>query len=391
MKKQSLCLLAAFLLLILFQSCKETIGSNMGGALIHVTETQRNDVKLGDLIVPTGFVDLKPSGECSIRSIQKLVFLNDAILIQDSESDFDNIWVFDNSGHFKQAIGQQEPLEEFGVNAMCALGDKISLLFPSRHSFYTFDQVGAPPRILKNSAFGDMMERLENGHYILYNEHNPTEVTGNNYIVMYDKDGNLLKKQMPYNPEKNAFGYNYTGFLTRSGKDIWFSPPMSDIVYEVNDRGCFPRYEFDFGSKKLPPDLASTAARGSDIQSYSFLNERFVTNMHFIQFEYQSDGGVCHGMFDETTGQSINLRNIRNDCLSNLFSRGTVMPKDEDEFVLVLRTNQVQSLVKNNLIDQAALNTAYGGLGDALLQAANDNHDFLAYFTYKPGANIPKI
>jgi len=361
-----------------------------GPVLITIHEADRRDIKLEQIIQPTGYVSLKPSGECVIRSIEKLLFLKEHILVQDGESDFDNIWIFDNSGNFKQSIGRQQPGEEFGANNMAAWGDEISLLFPARHAFYTYNSPDDQPSVLKNGAFGDMVERMENGFYVLYNEHNSTETTGMHYIIIYDKDGNIVKKEMPYHADKEIRGYTYTGFLSRSGNDIWFSPPLSNLVYKVEAQDCVPRFQFDFGKNNLPADLAACSPGGSEMGGYGFLNERFVKNGPFIQFEYQVNRRVCKGLFDSNTGQSVNLRHIQGDCFSKLMSNGTVMPKDDDEFVLTIRTEQVQFLADNDLIDLEALNNSCKGLGNTLTKAALDGNPVLIYFTYKQGAGIPK-
>lgn len=123
---------------------------------------------------------------------------------------------------------------------------------------------------------------------------------------------------------------------------------------------------------------------------YGFLNEWFVKNGPFIQFEYQVNRRICKGLFDINTGQSVNLRHIQGDCFSKLMSNGTVMPKDDDEFVLTIRAEQVQFLADNDLIDLEALNTSCKGLGNTLSKAALDENPVLIYFTYKQGASIPK-
>jgi len=377
------------LILISTTSCKEDIPGS-SGTKINVSQSLRTDLKLSDLIILTGFTILSPSGDCTIRSIHKVIYVSDKIVVLDNETDFKNVWMFDNNGTFiEKVFTEGDASNQYkGLNDISAYKDEITLLSAAKREFLSYSINSKIPKTLSTGAIGDMLERTRNGNYILYNEHSGTEVTQNNYLVFYDDSGNLIKTEIPYSIEKENVSYEYTGFLSRSGQQIWFSPPFSNIVYEVGSNGSTPRYEFDFGPANLPADLQNRKLRLPDVENFGFLNEWFVKNNNMIQFEYQLNNRVCHGIYDESTGQFCDIRNIVIDPYSKLFSRGTVMPKSEDEFILTLRAGQVESLVEDKLADKNSLNQLFPGLGDALETAYNRHQPIILSFKYKEGAKI---
>ena len=194
---------------------------------------------------------------------------------------------------------------------------------------------------------------------------------------------------MPFSHVKDGFGYQLSGFLAKSGRDVLFSPRFVNTIYEVTSTSCTPRYEFDFGDN-IPKSIVDNDFWGNEVFEYSFLGERFIRIGNMLLFDYTFKGKRSRGMFDEKTGQAIDLGSIQSDYFLKLLSRGTILSKDDDEFVLALSTWQLQSLKNGNDIDQTALNQACKDLGNTLTKVAKDGNAVLIYFTYKQGACIPK-
>ncbi len=357
--------------------------------VVTVKGTPRNDIKLSDLVVPTGYVVLSKSGWS--ESLEKLLFLKEGILIICSKenSQYKEACLFSESGKFKRVISSTDLVDSFGVWGMASWDDEFTLFYPDRHVFSTYASVVEKPRILPVNTFGDMIERTTDGTYVLYNEHNPSEKEGLFYLNLYDKNGKLIRKEMPFSHVKDGFGYQLSGFLAKSGREVWFSPRFINTIYEVTSAGCTPRYAFDFGDI-IPKDIVDNDFWGSEVFKYSFLGERFMRIGNMLLFDYTFKGKRSRGMFDEKTGQAIDFRSIQSDYFSELLSRGAIVSKDEDEFVLALSAWQVQSLNNAEDIDLTALNQAYKGLGNTLTKAALDGNPVLIYFTYKQGASIPK-
>lgn len=377
-------------LTLLMNGCKDEIPAS-SGVKIPISQSQRNDIQLSNLLTCTSYVTLSPSKDCTIRSIHKVIFTNDKIILLDNQTDFRDVWAFDNQGNYLQELSSEgdASTQHKGLNDISAYQNELTLLSAGKRQFLNYSIDTKDISVMANGSIGDMMERADNGNYILYNEHSGTEATENNYLVFFDKKGNLLKREMPYAIEKENVAYGYTGFLLRSGRQIWFNQPFSNTVYEVRAQGeMTPRYELDFGSSNVPADLLNKKIRLPDVENLGFLHEWFVKNGHMIQFEYQLNNRICHGMFDENTGQFCDFRNIAADAYSRLFSRGTVMPKSEEEFILVLRAEQIESLMDDHLVEKNVLNNLSAGLGDAIETAYNQQQPVILSFRYKEGAAI---
>lgn len=362
---------------------------NTKPVVVTVKGTPRNDIQLKDIVVPTGFVVLSKSGWS--ESLDKLLFLKEGILVICSKenSQYKEACLFSESGNFKRVISSKDPVDSFGVWSMASWGDEFTLFYPDRHAFSTYTNLVTKPRILPINAFGDMIERTTDGTYVLYNEHNPSEKEGLYYLNLYNKNGELIRKEMPFSHVKDGFGYQLSGFLAKSGRDVLFSPRFVNTIYEVTSTSCTPRYEFDFGDN-IPKSIVDNDFWGNEVFEYSFLGERFIRIGNMLLFDYTFKGKRSRGMFDEKTGQAIDLGSIQSDYFLKLLSRGTILSKDDDEFVLALSTWQLQSLKNGNDIDQTALNQACKDLGNTLTKVAKDGNAVLIYFTYKQGACIPK-
>lgn len=328
-----------------------------------------------------------------IKSIRKVIFTTDRIIILDNETDLKNVWMFDDQGNYLRKLAEEgEGTNQYkGLNDMSAYKEEITLLSAAKHTFLNCSTTDRRTKAIFNASIGDMMERTNEGGYVLYNEYSSTDATLNNYLVFYDKECHLIEAKMPYDFEKEGISYSWSGFLSRSDNRIWFSPPFNNTIYEVDEKKrVIPRYQFDFGKYNIPDSVESKNMRPPYVEYYGFAGEWFVKSGNLVQFEYFLNMRVCRGIYDESTGRFCDLRNVARDAFSGLFSRASVMPKNGDEFALVLRAEQVESLMDDRLVDVEALNSSYDRLGDAIKTAYDRHQPILLFFKNKNSAGMAK-
>jgi hypothetical protein len=174
--------------------------------------------------------------------------------------------------------------------------------------------------------------------------------------------------------------------MRKSGDNVWFSPPFDNTVYMVDKNSCTATYNFDFGNAGVTRQQSDNKIKGDALSASGFLNEWFLVHGNIIQFEYQLENKVYHGFYDTSSGKFFNSHSFRKDELSELYSRGTVMPKDEKSFLLVLseeQTNQLQKRGKAAELEEQ-LNNLYPGLGSNLVYAGANHLPLVIEFKYKP-------
>ncbi len=359
------------------------VGNNLG----------KTTLKLSDIMRPTSIVVLDEPTNHSLRSISKIIYAeNNNIIILDVGSDFRTAYLYDPQGSFVGVIGDTNKAEphDIGLMDVSVFRDEVTLLGAGKRSFFNYRNNGldSDPLTFATASIGDKLERDAFGNYILYNEHSGTNVSGNNYLVVYDNAGNLIKRMYPYNSSRENLSYEYTGFLLKSGKSLWFSPPFDNTIYEVTASKLSPIMHFDFEQANVPIELIDKKISGSETLDYGFIGEWFVKHGSLIQLEYFYKGRIHHGFFDESSGLFYNTNSFQVDALSKLYQRCTIMPRDESAFVMVLRSEQIGSLYKDGLIDQENLNAMLPGLGDELMEAGTQNKPVLVTFQYHNGAGL---
>jgi hypothetical protein len=352
---------------------------------------------LSDILSLDGFTVLETSTNTSLRSIGEVYFQNGKIIILDNQTDFQNIWVFDEpSGKFLRKIGRQSEADAEGYDglndlALSHTGDELVGLVAGKMAFMHYDLSGNLRKKLPNGVFGDEIEMLLNGGYLVYNEYGASDISGLNFLLFYDKDGNLMKRMLPYPQACDGNSYEGVGFLSRSEGAIWFSPPFCNTVFEIEGFNAVPRYQFDFGQSSVPESLRWQKLTGWDVDNYSYLREGFVKMERFAIVQYFDKQRFKTGIFDEQTGKFLDLLEAEQDFLYELPQVGRIFHKGNTSFAVVLEPRRISYLLKEKLLDTAELEKQHPDLLEALKNIGSNSNPILLYFSFKPQARIEDI
>jgi len=376
-------------ILVLNLSCSQNLLESES-SLIPVT-TSVTGKKISDILSVTGFTALQSDPSFQLKGINKLLFSNGDIFILDNGTDFQNIWLVDEkTGRFKGRIGKQgngaedyEGLNDIALDEdkrlVCSVAGKMSLM--------RYDQAGNMTDAIKTGVFGEEVEARKEG-FVVYNEYNATDISGLHHLLFYDRRGNLVGRAFPYPEKQDGNGFAFTGFLSGSNGQIWFNPAFSDTVYEISGQHIIPRYVFNFGSARLPAGLREEKLSGWDAHDYSYLDENFIKTGRFLVFGYFDHRKIKLGVFDESTAKFLGFQDAEKDYLYELVQLGDLYPKGPDSFALVLRPSRILYLMKNNLLDMAAIAENQPELAAALKNIDSKSNPLILYLAFNPEAQI---
>lgn len=363
-------------------SCKTGLDSS--GSTLQTVQVRNNQTtkSLSDFFTIDGHTKIEKTDQHPVRSIVDVLFSGNDLFILDGATDFQNIWAFDIQGNYLGTIGhynESQPEGYAGLNDFCLSrnGEEIIALDAGKLSFKQYDRQGNLQKNLPNGMYGENVELLDDGSYVVYNEYGASEISGLHHLLIFDREGNLVKRMYPYASNQEGMAYQFTGFLTRSSNELWFSPPFSDTVYSVQKSRITPEYVFDFGENAIPEPMRSGKLDGWAADPYSYLTASFVKTGKLTIFEYFANQRVNLGIYDDISGAFLGFNDARSDAFSELLRVGKIYPKDANSFAFVLNDLRIRYLVQKNKLDVAYLEQHHPALLADLRDAVS-----------KPGTSI---
>jgi len=337
-----------------------------------------------------GFVTLNSDLNNPIRSIANLLFIKDKLIVLDNETDFHHIHVFDaNSGIYLYNIGKitetndpRNGIKGISDVAYNPTNNEIRILSRGHLSFSDYDLAGNFLRSIPIGAFGDHLAYLSPNEWVVYNELTSTEITGLNYLLFYNNQGDLLKRSMAYNTNQDNIGYQFTGFLRRSGDNIWFSPPFSDTIFLIENQKASPTYSLQLGANALPVNLRASHVNGNDLLDATYLDEGLFANGRFLVFTFQRSRKMLLGIYDAEQNVFFDSENSdKSKPINQLLRAGKVFTKNSHTFALVLTPYQIQRFMTK--FDRSEWEKLAPGLFDRAEQKIPDDQWYVLYFSFK--------
>lgn len=389
-----------FILIVLaFINCKSNTTDFSSEAIkIQVSDNPPTQY-LSDFFKLDGFILLEESGNSKIRSDRntKLVFIDNKLLVLDNMTEFQDVWVFDKSdGKYSGKIGFQNENDENGYDGLNDIAynksdNFIRFCSSAKMHFMDYSADGMLQSTQSSGIIGEETEWLSNGkEMVVYNELNANDISGSNYLIFYDRQGNLLKKSLPYSPDLNGYGYTFTGFLSKSGKHLFFAPPFSDTLFEILSKDQItPRYILDFGSLSIPENIRNKRIYGENVHDNAYLSNQCIQVGKFLIFEYFHQGIVSLGLYDTTNNMFMDFNHSKKDALYDLLQLGELTSVDDNTFAFAISPARLKNLIKNNSIDEPMINSLSVGLWEKIQQGSRqDKNMLILYFKVSPDAAV---
>lgn len=357
-----------------------------------VSSSKNQEIKISDMFKLQGFSLLHPTAEIiSTRKPRKYLFIPDgSIVALDISSDAQNIWRFDQTGKFLNKIGSQG---RYGNNAYNGLNNiaydakkqEIVCLSAGKKTFMRFSLDGVYKSTTYNGVYGDdlIVASTQPYTYLVYNEYNPSEVSGDYNLLFYNKMGELLERSAPYDPRKNGSGYEMSGFVQQSDNQIWFSKPFCDTIFRIEGIDPVPAFVLNFGDVKPKMDTKSEMIEQlPNLQAY--LGGSFVKIGNYALFDLVMDHRWQTGMLDEKSGKIFRLNETDpNDKLYPFLQIGDIYPKDNQTFAFVITPARLRYLISGNKLDYRYFQDNYPELASVLSNYKDSNAPLILYFGLK--------
>jgi len=274
----------------------------------------------------------------------KIILANDPGLIE-----FERLMVFNlHDGTYLNDIGKsgEGPSDFWGLRdfAISKERERVILLVAGKMSLMEYTLDGQLKKSTRIEIFGDEIE-LINSNFLIYNELNASDLTGNNFLIELNERGDVTRKVLPYDLTRNGLGVSFSGFLDKSySGDLLFNPPFSDTIFQVKSDGdIFPYIIFDLGKNKVEHSLAKSqgALLGGGLFGKTFLCNRNLELesgflIEFIENDRNKIGYYNYNnqKFYVTDGNSIYL-------INRLFNRSDLFTHlDDGNFVLLISAEE---------------------------------------------------
>lgn len=280
----------AVLLSLLF-SCKdgeETAPINTSQMESIIIDVEKGKfLPLDSIVENVEFVKLETTDDCLIGSISQLLFADSLIIVVDKDIS-KSIFAFNIKGKLKNKVANigNGPGEYIETSYVCLVPDKEQIAIidapQSRVIFYTYD--GKYVDMVAEMPFlYSYFEYLKSGN-IAYNTYSLFDPklgeNKDNHLILTTSDNEVI-----YGAFKDIysehFHYTKNKILRKFGQNVYFSPNISDVIFEVQDTIVQAKYHIDLGNKKTPKISENT----TDDNFAALWKNHFFFNGDFIELK----------------------------------------------------------------------------------------------------------
>ena len=258
------CLWLAFLYCICLFSCKEFHKESSMQAKTEESKMLELDIDLDKNTLPfdslmdfVSFVKLETTGENLVGAISQILFVNNKIIVVDFDVS-KTITVYDESGKYLNNIGKlgQGPGEYAYLGHVTLTPDKSMVVVVDMGSGY-----------LKYFGLdGNFVKSKKTPFWFSSCEFITDEIIAGNYDggnTLYGENNSQYKPQLIItNLQGNVFHSGFKSYynkkftmstmmpLRKFEDEVFYSPPFSDTIYHLTQKGIYPKYHLNMNRTK---------------------------------------------------------------------------------------------------------------------------------------------
>ncbi|QDH79019.1 6-bladed beta-propeller [Echinicola soli] len=242
------------------------------------------------------FIPIDLTDSLYLASIDKMEIGKDRMFLLDKK--LSQLVICGLDGNLERKVGKlgfgPSEFQEISDFVLDGDGKHVKIFSNDDMSFYTFlTKSGAFLEKNRINAYGEGFEKVANDQYLFYLNHNISDKSGAYNILLLDKEGNVIKRFFPFDPDKSNMMVTYSGFLKNSGGHVFFSPPFHNEIfrYDSNLMEFQKVLQLDINSKYINENqddfqkIANTRVIVEDLTT-RFLGESVFKNDDFIVFTY---------------------------------------------------------------------------------------------------------
>lgn len=341
-----------------------------------------------DVITWTKVLPLETSTSSLIRGIDKLEFSNNNIFVLNRPGREDErLMVFDfETGSYVRDIGKAgigptdfKGLRDFYIDAETG---EVVCLVAARMAIMFYDQSGQHLRSKRTGLFGSEFEKIGES-FLVYNEHNSTDMSGFNYLIRMNQEGIISDKMQSYPMGREGLGQGETGFITKGyNGEILYGAPFSDTIFQVVDKGLIPRFIFDLNGPSPPVSVINDkdALLRGELMGYAHIHHVVASTKETFMFEYIHDKRRKKGIYSRLSG-ALHLDEAEDDFINFLFKSCNYFTQyNQTEIVMVISPTIFNSFRKDYPTEYNRAKAQFADTFEQLEELPDESNPVLLFF-----------
>lgn len=276
--------------LVLFCSCSKT------GQLIGVDSSMLQDINIDpsdsssmlasdSLFDKIDFIKLETSDECIVGNVSQLFFVDSLMIVVDNQST-KSVFFYDLDGQYKYKIFNlgSGPGEYSSIWNVCLTPDNKQLVIydNSQHRILYYNMKGEFVKEEKQPFMLDYFVYIKTG-FKAYNVDGMFDAKlgkDKNKSLIVTNQNNQLVYGFWESIYDSDFTYSKNRILRNYGEKTFFSPNISDTIYEVLDESIQAKYHVNLGKSGI-----SEIEKITDKEFSKLLNTHIFFNGDFVELE----------------------------------------------------------------------------------------------------------
>jgi hypothetical protein len=345
-----------FIILILIAGCDsgDKKDNQTAQNIITLSDSELDkQYKASDIFADITLIPLETSDESIIGSVYKITIIDSIIYILDDKSM--SLLLFDMHGHFVSKIHRRGngPNEYVCAEDFTVMKNKDILILDEYKKLLHFKNDGTPYKTYHTSFIADALEPL-NDTLIVFNGSSFED----RVIIWNITNGKVEKSFIKYH---DKHGGRIFKPLIRYYDSIYFTRPLSSMIYKVTAEQLTEQWFIDFGKRNITDDKIVKIEYGipaiyPDIMEMFKFTETKTHVMFSFQVEDLKDGMPYFVYYSKSTGKKIIViyDMYNNDMSFNRFPQAIF---DATESGQVFEVLHPESYVENiSKCDTAAMN-----------------------------------
>ncbi len=311
---------------------------------VNINLQKVDGTRFSEIIQWTKILPLETSPSSLISRIDKLDFYEGQVyLLNDPGRSDERLMVFDQEkGKYLRDIGKrgEAPTDFLGLRDFYIDRNKneLILLVAGKMGLMNYNTSGQHLRSKRTGLFGDEIEKMES-EFLIYNEHNSTDISGLNYLIQLSSEGTLTRASRTYPLSRDGLAIGESGFIDRTyDQKVLFSAPHNDTIFHVQKESLLPIFIFNTGSAKPPLSIINNkeAMLSGKLMGYDYIHDKIGVTEDFLMFQFIQNRRKKKGVFD-LQKKELYVDNDSEDFVNFLFRSCSYFTQyDNDEFVMVL-------------------------------------------------------
>lgn len=359
--------------------------SNQRLEIIHM-DSASTPLKFTDVIDSIQIIPLESKQDNMIGTIDKVIFYNNQFYILDKS--FSSLMQFDRSGKYLGAYGSMgqgrgrfSKIQDFLLDT-----SRKEVLILSNSTQASKFHYALQSHTFTNSEDANLYARnfaYFEGKCLYFLDNNINKVSGRYNLISIDTVSQKMQRAFPlfpgYQPE-----YAFSGFLTPTPTGILYNSPMSDTVFEIDDKGIYARYLIDLGSSTMPDSVRRNFNLFQKYAlKYSAFQNNFIESAHFVALTITKGRLFVQAFYNRTSKKLYQIEpSDKSLGFGNLIGVPVGIIEDK-KYVASIKASDLADLYRSDSTSAQAVNQYSPALAKLMPSIKSTDNPVLVIFQLK--------